>query len=68
MSIQLALRFDEVPITCETRAAVSFDCPLPGREAIGGRTSGRARDLLQHRLPLAEAVSGRGHARTVPID
>jgi hypothetical protein len=40
MSIQLALRFDEVPITCETRAAISFDFPLPGREAIGERTKG----------------------------
>ena len=68
MSFQLALGFDEVPITCETRAAISFDFPLPGREAIGGRTGGRARALLQRRLPLATAISGRGHARTVPGD
>jgi hypothetical protein len=46
MSVQLALRFDEAPITCETRAAVSLDFPLPGREAISGRTGGCARDLL----------------------
>jgi hypothetical protein len=52
MSIQLALRFDDTPITCETRAAVSFDFPLPGREAIGGRTGGRARSLIQHCLPF----------------
>ena len=65
MSVQLALRFDEVPITCETRAAISFDFRLPDREAIGGRTGGRARALLQHRLPLATAISGRGHARTI---
>jgi Homeodomain-like domain len=52
MSVQLALRFDEAPITCETRAAVSLDFPLPGREAISGRTGGCARDLLQHRLPF----------------
>ena len=56
MSVQLALRFDEVPITCETRATISLDFPLPGREAIGGRTGGRARALLQHRLPLVTQV------------
>jgi len=31
MSIQLALRFDEAPITCETRAALSFH---PGEFSI----------------------------------
>ena len=56
MSTQLALRFDEAPITCETRAAVSFHFPLPGREAIGGGTGGRARALLQHHLPLVAQV------------
>ena len=68
MSVQLALRFDEVPITCETRAAIPLNFPLPGRETIGRRTGGRARPLLQYRLPLDAAVSGRGHARIVPGD
>jgi hypothetical protein len=68
MSVQLALRFDEAPITCETRATTPFDFPLPGRETIGLRTGGRAWPHLQYRLPLAAAVSGRGHARIVPGD
>jgi hypothetical protein len=34
MALQLALRFDEVPVTCETRATISLDSPLvwPGSE------------------------------------
>jgi hypothetical protein len=52
MSMQLALRFDEVPITCETRATVPFNCPLPGEETVGRRTGGCARAFLQHHLPL----------------
>jgi hypothetical protein len=70
MSTQLALRFSEVPITCETRAAVSFNCFMPGRETIGGRTGGCDRSLCVlsvTSLDLSHALSAdifRHHTRS----
>jgi putative transposase len=48
-----------VPLVFRPNAAMPYDCPLSSREAIGGRTGGRARALLQRRLPLAAAAGMR---------
>ena len=45
---------------------IPFDCPLSGREAIGGRTSGRARALIQYFLSMVTAVPRRRLAGIVP--